>query len=182
MMADPRIMAHLSAERGITVDEPSESLTAEQLVLANTLLDLSDKRTERQKLQALGIPSAKYTAWKRDPGFAAYMRERAELALGDALPDIHMALIDTAKRGDISGIKLAYEITGRFNSKSANEVNIELLLLKIIEILQRHVDNPVILQNIAGDLSLLAPSVVAATTTPTPVAKALPAAAIESGF
>lgn len=160
--ADPvsKQLEYLRDTRGIDLTEArnTEALTAEQLVLANTLLDLSDKRSERNKLKDLRIPTAKYTAWKKDPAFQSYMRQRAEATLGEALPDVHMALVDVAKRGDISGIKLYYEMTGRWSSKTVGELNIEFLLMKIIEVIQRHVTDPEKLMAIAEDMAVLAPA------------------------
>lgn len=151
------VLNHMSEVRGIDLRETrnTEALTAEQLVVANTLLNLSDKRSERNKLKDLKVSPAKYEAWKKDPAFQQYMRHRAEAALGEAIPDIHMALIDVAKRGDISGIKLAYEMTGRWSSKTVGDLNVEFLLMKVIEVIQRHITDPEKLISIADDLALL---------------------------
>lgn len=154
------ILNHMDEARGINLRESrnSEALTAEQLVVANTLLDLSDRRSERNKLRDLKVSPAKYTAWKKDPAFAKYMRERAENALNESLPDIHMALIDVARRGDISGIKLAYEMTGRWSSKTVGDLNIEFLMMKIIEIIQQEISDQDTLIRIADKFAALVPS------------------------
>lgn len=156
---DEFILDHMAEVRGIDLRETrnSEALTAEQLVVANTLLDLSDRRSERNKLKDLKVSPAKYTAWKKDPAFQDYLRQRAELALGEAIPDIHMALIDVAKRGDIAGIKLAYEVTGRWSSKTVGELNIEFFLMKIIEVLQQEITDQDTLIRIADKMAMLVP-------------------------
>lgn len=144
--------------RGIRLEGVSGSsskgvLTTEQLICVQTLLDTSDTRSERKKLADLGISSQTYQGWLRDPGFAEYRRQRAENLLSEVLPDAHQALGDNVRRGDLGSIKLVYEMTGRWSSKTVGELNVEFLLMKIIEAVQKHVRDPEIVASIAEELS-----------------------------
>lgn len=131
------------------------ALTEEQLACVNTLLDFSDRRSRTKKLADLGINSQKYQAWLRDPAFQYYIRQRSENLLPDAMHEVHGALLDTAARGDTSAMKLYYEMTGRYSTKSASEVNVEFLMMKIVEVVTKYVTDPVALEAIANELSVL---------------------------
>lgn len=157
---NPRIRDHLREVRGIELSQPlaGDALSPEQLVVCNTLLNLSDTRSTRKKLQDLGISPSKWDTWKRDPAVQSYLRAKAEGTLTDNLHEAHMGLVDAASRGDVKAIQLYYEITGRWSSKTVGELNVEFLLMKIIEILSKHVTDPQMLANISDDLLALAPS------------------------
>jgi hypothetical protein len=45
-------------------------LTEEQLTAANVMLDLRDNRSQKKKLADFGVPTQKWEAWLRDPGFS----------------------------------------------------------------------------------------------------------------
>ena len=115
-------------------------LTEEQLTVANTMLDRTDSRSAKKKLQDLGISTAVYQSYLRDPGFQNYIRTRAENALGDNQHEAHLALIDRVQSGDMSAIKYFNELTGRYVPSSGDkDVNVTLILMRVLEIIQRHV-------------------------------------------
>jgi hypothetical protein len=143
--------------RGIKVPGSRNHLSPEQLLLANSLLDYSDTRSQKKKLSDLGIPSSKYQAWLKQPAFANYLRTRSEQVLADSLHEANLALVDNVRRGDTSSLKLYYEMVGRWSSKTVSEVNIEFLMMKILEVIQRHVTDPEALTGIAEELGALAP-------------------------
>lgn len=146
------------ANRGIDARADAKLLTPEQLALANSLLDLTDTRTPTQKLKALEIPPRRYSAWQKQPAFRNYMQNRAEELFGDAMPEAHTALMRNVQQGDLPSIKLFYEISGRWSSKTVGELNVEFLMMKIIDILTRRLSgHPEILETIADDLAMLAP-------------------------
>ena len=143
-------------ERGIVLSKfhtdpnswQSKSLTPIQLITANSLLDLADTRTDKKKLQDLGVSTGQYQSWLRDPMFSDYLRTRAELLLGDSLQDAHLALLDRVRSGDTKALTLYYEITGRFISQAgrgnaeAAVINLQQMIIKIVEIIQEEVSNP----------------------------------------
>lgn len=115
-------------------------LTEEQLTVANILLDTTDNRSFKKKLQDLGISTAKYESFKKDPTYQAYIQSRAESMLGDNQHEAHIALIDRVRSGDMSAIKYFNEITGRYvPSRGESNINVTLILMQMLEIIQRHV-------------------------------------------
>jgi hypothetical protein len=139
--------------RGLSVGAtPVGVLTEEQLTVANVLLDHADKRSQTKKLSDLGIPTLKFQGWMRDPTFSGYLTTRAEHLTKDRLFDVHGGLVDRAAAGDVNAVKLYYELTGRHVSGSTGGVDLALVLVKIIEILQKHVQDPVILTAVSDEL------------------------------
>lgn len=144
--------------RGIDPNDqiPGRGLTSIQLAAINVLMDFADKRSTKAKLNELGVSTAQYSAWLRNPQFQAYSRNRAESLLGDHSHAAHIALMQNIERGDLNSIKLYYEMIGRWSTKAAGEVNIEFLMIRILETLQRHLaTDPDKLMAIAADLGEL---------------------------
>lgn len=127
-------------------------LSPEQLAVANSILNLADKRSITKKLQDFQVSPAKYANWKKNPIFNGYLRERSETLLGDSVSDVHMALIDSASSGDIQAIKLFYEITGRHTPNSQQNVNLQVMLTTVIEAIAKYVKDPEVLQKIAAEI------------------------------
>lgn len=134
---------------------PIGVLTPLQLLVANTMLDLSDNRSEKNKLKDLGIPSSKWQAWLRDPAFQNYLRTRAEAVLGDNLHESHLALVDRVKAGDVHAIKYFNELTGRYVPNATDKVDVNAILMRVLEIIQKHVTDSGVASLIADDLLAL---------------------------
>lgn len=160
--------------RGISVrsldDADNGVLTEEQLAAANTMLDLRDNRSQKKKLADLGIPTQKWEAWLRDAAFQAYLRQRAENLLGDNIHESHLALVDRVRSGDINAIKYYNEITGRYTPRSDSSIDVNIVLLRVLETIQKHVKDPLVLEAIGDDLASITGSV-------TPVGTSLVSAA-----
>ena len=125
-------------------------LTPEQLAVANSILNLADKRSITKKLQDFGVSPAKYANWKKNPVFNGYLRDRSESQLGEAISDVHLALIDAATSGNVRAIQLFYEITGRHTQNSQQNVNVQVMLTTVLEAVAEFVKDPEILQQIAS--------------------------------
>lgn len=122
----------------------ARTLTAEQLAAANTLLDLTDTRSQKKKLQDLSISTTKYQSWLKDPVFKQYLMERAENLLGDNGHEANLALLDSVRSGNIQAIAYFNEMTGRFipeskRSISRNNVDMQSIVRSVIEIVQQEV-------------------------------------------
>lgn len=126
------------------VEWEEQALTPLQLFCANMMLDLVDTRSQKKKLQDLGVSTTLYNNWLKDPVFSKYMRDRAELMLTENLPEANLALIDRMRTGDTKALSMFYEITGRFiperggNGASPGSLqiqNFQNLLVEIIEII-----------------------------------------------
>lgn len=126
------------------------SLTPTQLIVANALLDLTDQRSDKKKLQDLGVTTVQYQRWLKDPVFNSYLRERAEGLLGDSQHEASLALLDKVKAGDLAALKFYMEYTGRFLSSAdkgqsnAGAINQDFttLMVRIIEIITEEADGP----------------------------------------
>lgn len=130
-------------------------LSEEQLAVANTLLDGTDTRSEKKKLTDLGVSTAKYQSWLRDPAFQHYIRQRSEGALQDNQHVAHMALIDRVKSGDTNAIKYYNELTGRFVpaiAKNTGGADIGTILIQVLEVIQKFVQDQTIQSLMADEL------------------------------
>lgn len=134
-------------------------LTEEQLTAANVMLDLQDNRSQKKKLADLRVSSQKWQAWLRDPTFQDYLRKRAENLLGDNYHEANLALLDRIRSGDTSAIKFYYEITGRYNPNRGDSVDLASLLMRIMEIIQKHVTDNEVAAAIADEFITLASGV-----------------------
>lgn len=125
-------------------DWTKESLTPIQLLVANQLLDLTDTRTNKKKLQDLNVSTLQYNAWLKDPVFKNYMHKRAEQMVGDNKHEVDTALLDKVRAGDLKAIAYYNEMTGRFVQQRgpANSVDVSMLIVKIVEIIDEEVKDP----------------------------------------
>lgn len=160
-IASPYVIAALK-ERGIEVErelartlaEPesveekrARSLSPLQLVVANSLLDLTDQRSDKKKLSDLGVSTTMYQRWLRDKNFATYLNTVSESLLSDSQHEASLALRDKVKAGDLPSIKFYMEYTGRFTSKADSaggsaDRDVTGLLVRILEIVIEECDGP----------------------------------------
>ena len=169
-------------ERGINLDQlrpaavgKHAKLSPIQLIVANRLLDLTDSRSEKKKLQDCGVTTLQYTAWLADPEFTGYMRERAEGLLGSSQHEILLALMDKVKARDTSAIKLALEVTGRHVSQTSSSTgpsqhDVSNLITRVVEIIIDEVEDQPTAMRIAERLQgLVIGAQVAGVMAPPPV-------------
>lgn len=137
-------------------------LTEQQMMVANVLLDTLDKRSRLKKLTELGVSTGTYNQWLRDPVYRQYCLDRAEQLLLDNQHVAHISLIDRVAQGDLGAIKYFNSMTGRYRERqsAAVEVNVQNnygndTLIQIVEIIQRHVKDPVVLSAIGDDILAL---------------------------
>lgn len=139
--------------RGIPVIE-GRTLTPDQLTAINTILNFADPRSEKKKLQDMQISQATWNGWRQSKAFKEYFLQRTEGILGDSIPDIHMALVDRARNGDLGAIKMVYEMTGRYK-QDQGELNPRALVEKVFEIITQVVTDPAQLTAISDRFALL---------------------------
>jgi hypothetical protein len=150
-LKDPVVNKALE-NRGITLADIT-LLLPEQLAVANSILDFSDNRSQKKKLEELGVTTQRYQGWLKQERFQRYLKQRAEALLGETQHEAHTSLLRNVQRGDLNSIKLYYEMTGRWSSKTVGDLNIEFILVKVVEAVQKHVKDPVAIQAIATELS-----------------------------
>jgi len=139
----------------LTPDSSKGLLTPTQAILANLLFNVGDKRSVREKCEAVGISSQQYTAWLRQPAFSDYLRKRAESVFASTDYQAYQSLSQLVAEKDIQGIKLFFEMRGIYNPKLQVEVNVEQVVVKVVEIVTRHIDDPNVLMAIASEIEQL---------------------------
>lgn len=148
---DPVVVDCLSG-RGINLGASPDLLSLEQLTAMAVFFDTKDGRSLKKKLNDIGVTTVQWDAWKKDPVFAAHLRQRAEDSLSSNIAETEVALMDSAHRGDISAIKLHLELAGRWSSKTVGELNVEFLLMKILEAAQKTIKDPDMLEAFANEV------------------------------
>lgn len=131
-------------------------LTTEQLAAVAVLNNPKDRRSDQKKLADLGISMRKYSGWCHDKRFSNYMKISANALLENMEAEAHMGLIRSLGNNNTQAQKLYFEMTGRWNPAYESSVNVQVLMTRFVEIIQKHVHDPQVLQGIAADLQLAA--------------------------
>lgn len=132
-----------------------KALTPLQLIAVNMMLDLIDQRSEKKKLQDIGVSTAQWQMWLKDPTFAKYLHQRAEAMLGDHQHEAQLALLDKIRMGDINAIKYYNEMTGKYKPETASSPSTNMvtdfkqLLIRILEVINDEVNDPTVAFKIA---------------------------------
>lgn len=151
IFATPEFKQALEA-RGIHMEE-YPGLTEEQAMAVLLLSDPTDRRTTTAKLRQLGISQPKYHAWMRQPLFSRTLRERSEQNLGDAIPTALNRLVGNVEAGDQRAIEKLLEVTGRYNPQQTEMNNAREVILRLVEIILKHVQDPDTKKAIMQDLT-----------------------------
>lgn len=131
-------------------------LTDKQLAVAEVILNPMDKRNHTAKLNSLGVNPTTYQGWTSNKTFSDYMRKRAEDMFGEAMPLAQEALVRKVMRGDMGAIKLYMEMTGKYNKNQIESGrDFKMLVWKLIEVLQKHIKDPALLQMISTEIKEL---------------------------
>ena len=149
---DPVVKTALT-NRGIDWEPVKRyDLKPEQIIAIEVLLNISDMRPVTTKLKALGINPATYNKWKNNPKFMDAYREAARGMYGKSIPELHTAVIKKAIDGDAYMMKTALAISGEWDDKrSVEAMNIQFVLMKVLEVIQKHVQDPLVLNSIANE-------------------------------
>lgn len=128
-------------------------LTPLQLKVADVMLDLIDNRSQKKKLQDLGVSTTQYNTWLKDDNFKKYMALRAKSMKEEQAYEADLALMDKIRMGDMKAIQLHYEMTGQYSPGSARAdaqmVDFQNLLVNILEIVTDEIDDPAVGARIA---------------------------------
>lgn len=161
------------AARGILLNgvDDSKALTMPQLLLANILMNPSDRRSMREKLKdpslvAFGVTVQQVNGWMRSSNYQDHLRKRAQALFGGAEPAAYKGFVAAIEAGDQKAITLYFEMKGIYNPKLQVDVNISSVLLRVVEIISKHVKDPGTLQLIANELDGLEIGVPAEVTEP----------------
>lgn len=150
------LVAKSMAFRGITYPALADLLNERQMAAVAVMTNFVDKRSDEKKLRDIGITTREWATWMLDDNFQKYLSQRSERMLQGAQHEAHLGLIKGMRNGNVASVKLYNEMTGRYNPEADNQVNVKLLLHSFIEVLQRHIKDPIQLHGIAGELMQIA--------------------------
>ncbi|WP_373325638.1 phBC6A51 family helix-turn-helix protein [Sporomusa paucivorans] len=96
---------------------------AKQICIAQLLVNPDDKRTKEQKAQAAGITYKTLWEWMKDENFVIYLNSQIDKYTNAEVAEVWKALVRKAKMGDISAIKLFFEMKGLYVEKKRHELS-----------------------------------------------------------
>jgi hypothetical protein len=134
--------------RGIT--PVAGDLSVQQVAAISLITNFTDRRTIPVKLAAIGVTEEQINGWYQNPEFQRELGARTDSVLETAHPEVQAQLIRQIQRGNIQAIKMYYEVTGR--AQSQETVNLKLAMQRMLEVIQRHVKDPAVLQSIATEM------------------------------
>lgn len=146
--------------RGIEMFNTDGLVSIEQAYLVNLMLDTFDRRGIREKLKALKeamgieITFAQYQAWMKDPNFKRYLTKRAEIQFDGLEPIARNRIVQAVEAGNLAAIEYYFELTGIYNRRSQEMLDLRKILAQIIDILSRHL-SPEQLVAVASELEVL---------------------------
>jgi hypothetical protein len=140
--------------RGIPVGQTS--LSSKQMAAAALMLNLVDRRSDEKKLRDIGVSTEEWSTWMQNRDFAKYVAERAEALVANSVHEAHLGLMRGVRQGNTSAISLYYKLTGRYDPDQENQVNVRMLIGRILEAIQKHVQDPETLNRLAVEMSQLA--------------------------
>jgi hypothetical protein len=129
-----------------------ERLTPQQTWALQIMTDPTDSRSTASKLKHIGITYQTWRNWLREPYFNELVKTTAEQLLGDSLANVHTRLVSKAEAGDVTAMKLYYEVSGRHDPNRQQMLDFTKVLGLILEALQRHIPDPQILARVALDI------------------------------
>lgn len=132
--------------------QQSKALSPKQIVCANLMLNLHDKRSEREKLALIQVSSQQYHAWLRQPQFVEFLRKRGEALFSSSDYLAYKSLVTNVKAGDNKSLELFFRMRGIYNPSIDVNINIESVLLRVVEVISTHVKDPLIINQIAAAL------------------------------
>lgn len=135
-----------------SVVSQTKALSPQQILCANMMLNLHDKRSEREKLGLLGVSSQQYHAWLRQPQFQEFLRKRGEALFSSSDYKAYKSLVRNVEAGDNKSLELFFRMRGIYKPQLDINVNIEAVLTRVIEVISTHVKDPKILNAIANEI------------------------------
>lgn len=135
-------------DRGITRED--RDLSERQVAAISVITNFSDQRPTSVKLVSIGVSEEELNGWYSNPIFQRELAARADSILDNIFPEAQAQLARQIKAGSFPALKFYYEITGR--AQSPETVNVKMAMMRLIEIVQKHVQDPDILRAIASDM------------------------------
>lgn len=130
-------------------------LTPEQILAVSIITDPTNRKTLGDKLKQAGVTMAQYRAWMKNPTFAQKMTEVGETLLNENVATVHARLVARAEAGDVSAMKLFYEVSGRHDPAQKQMVDLVRVVQLVLEVITRYVTDPETLGKVNKDIDLI---------------------------
>lgn len=128
-----------------------------QLAVSSAVLNPADKRSLKEKLSDLGVAPATYYGWKKNKHFTDFMADQSDKLYGEFMPEIERGLVNNAVNGDFKSAKLIFEMTGKWRGvQNETGQDFKVLVLRLIEVLQKYITDPAVLRAIAEEIQSIA--------------------------
>lgn len=139
--------------RGIDM-ESENGLTAFQEAAISIMATPSGKPFET-KLRMAGVAPSTWRAWLRNPKFREVWDDIGGSVLKDHENDMLVALVGQANNGDVSAIKYAFEVSGKYSPNRQQNIDATLFVAQVLEIIQEEVKDIETLQRIAARMQMM---------------------------
>lgn len=134
--------------RGITREV--NNLSARQVAAITLITNFSDTRPTEIKMASIGVTTEELNGWYANPTFQRELASRADSILDNVYPEAQAQLARQVKKGNFPALKFYYEITGR--AQSPETVNVKMAMMRLVEVIQKHVQDPEVLAKIAMEM------------------------------
>lgn len=147
-----RLPKRISEDGEVVEDETPLSITQQQTAAVLTVVNFSDTRSRNTKLRDLGISVSTWNGWLKDEVFRTFYFRQATEQFGNALPIAQEALVRAMQAGKVDGIKYFMELMGKGpESTESSGHNVRMVIQKLVEVLQLHIQDPDVLGAIGLD-------------------------------
>lgn len=133
------------------------SITPTQTAAALVVMNFADERPIDVKLDSIGVQSTQYYSWLNDPNYRNFVNRLADQNLGNVRPEAIANFVSLVRQGDFKTLQYYFEVTGEFTQPQVG--NLQVVIQRIIEAVQRHVKDPEILAKISQEVLGAAPTV-----------------------
>jgi hypothetical protein len=150
---NPLFLASMQA-RGIELND--FFINARQLAAVSVMMNLVDRRSDEKKLRDIGVSTEEWSTWLLNSHFAEYVRQRSEQMISNSTHMAHMGLLRGVNQGNTASIQLYYKLTGRYDPDQESNVNVRLVIGRVLEAIQKHIKDPAKLNALAVEMSQIA--------------------------
>lgn len=134
IMVTPEFRQALAA-RGIVLGD-TPGLTHVQHLALMMLSDPNDRRTPKQKLEAVGATTQQYASWQRQPTFQAARRAMASRVWEDGVDDLKVGMMQQAAGGSFQHQQFIMETLGE-GPKAREQANAQQLVMSMVGAVQK---------------------------------------------
>lgn len=122
------------------------------VMACNIVTNVTDKRTKAAKLNEVNVSMAEWDGWLTNNENYQYYQRLVEIKWNQVDETAKLQVIRNIENGSLSDIKYYHEFTGKFTPQAQIQVNMGIVIARVIETLTRFVE-PAKLEEIASALT-----------------------------